>query len=338
MAFVKGKLAIEDKFQVQGVTLGKLIVEAISSRPHSPAHITLGHFEVVDKVDTFPLSPSFSPEAKKFIAVTDIPHLADKRKEFLPLSPTHLFLLNTLWKCSDCGGELARVQAGLQCRQCGKPPADAEQALIGFVSRYDLCSLKPHVYLNDSVIEAYLQLLATRNKRLGLPRVTAFSTQFHTHFTSGPNGFAKVKRDGGRRADVFAEYDMVFVPINVQDAHWMLGVINFAKERIEFYDSLGSTGEGYLRTLLQYLRLKDVENGREGKSRLSWLTRPEKEIFFSLGAKVPLQKGNDCGVFVCKYANVLAQGFPLRPAPFTADHMQYFRRRMVIELCCGAIL
>lgn len=37
----------------------------------------------------------------------------------------------------------------------------------------------------------------------------------------------------------------------------------------------------------------------------------------------------DCGVFSLKYADYLSQGLPLG---FTAEHMPYFRRRMVLEI------
>ena len=45
---------------------------------------------------------------------------------------------------------------------------------------------------------------------------------------------------------------------------------------------------------------------------------------------IPLQRNNyDCGLFVLKYAQYLAHN---EPFDFSQDDMDYFRRRMVIEI------
>ena len=89
----------------------------------------------------------------------------------------------------------------LRCSECDDMPDDS-QVLIGFLTLNDLSSLQPNTFVNDSVIEAYLQLLADRSSRWAsrhfpVPRVGFFSTQFYAHLCIG--GYAKVRREGGRR-------------------------------------------------------------------------------------------------------------------------------------------
>lgn len=41
--------------------------------------------------------------------------------------------------------------------------------------------------------------------------------------------------------DIF-ELDQFLVPINVSNAHWVCASVNFAKKRIEYFDSLNDSG------------------------------------------------------------------------------------------------
>ena len=52
------------------------------------------------------------------------------------------------------------------------------------------------------------------------------------------------------RIDLFAVYDLIFIPINQNDIHWTLAVINLRNKQLEFYDSMGKFG---LRFLNKYV-------------------------------------------------------------------------------------
>ncbi|KAG7173234.1 Sentrin-specific protease 1-like 2 [Homarus americanus] len=45
--------------------------------------------------------------------------------------------------------------------------------------------------------------------------------------------------------------------------------------------------------------------------------------------------GSDCGMFACKFAEYLSRNALIT---FDQQHMPYFRRRMVYEIVCGALL
>ncbi|CAN6230378.1 unnamed protein product [Urochloa humidicola] len=51
-----------------------------------------------------------------------------------------------------------------------------------------------------------------------------------------------------RRALDYLEHDMVFLPINVTETHWYLGVINSKRHEIQVLDSLGKIGRDDLKT------------------------------------------------------------------------------------------
>lgn len=52
--------------------------------------------------------------------------------------------------------------------------------------------------------------------------------------------------------------------------------------------------------------------------------------------KIPQQaNGSDCGVFSCMYAEFITRN---RPLIFKQRDMEYFRRRMIYEICTGKLL
>ena len=50
----------------------------------------------------------------------------------------------------------------------------------------------------------------------------------------------------GKPGGLFAEFDLIFVPINLCQVHWTLAVINVKEKRLEYYDSMGSQGQSVL--------------------------------------------------------------------------------------------
>jgi Ulp1 family protease len=231
----------------------------------------------------------------------------------------------------------------LRCPACGDVP-NADEPLVGFLTRGDLNSLQPDRYVNDAIIEAYLHLLADRNARWRaaghtVPRVAAFSTQFYVHLC-GPLGYEKVRREGGRRLDLFGACDQVLVPINRVHHHWSLAVVNVAAQRLEYYDSLGHRGTDVLLRVRDYLRRRSADARAAGLTAADWLDAPRRELFYRPGARVPRQVGPDCGVFVCLFADCVAHGVPLAtdPPPFDCAFPGRVRRRLALQLLCGCAL
>jgi len=95
--------------------------------------------------------------------------------------------------------------------------------------------------------------------------------------------------------DIF-NLDKVFMPINIKDTHWSLGVIFVKEKRIQYYDSLGWDGTYYLRVLHEYI--KDEWRCKKGtEMKLSGWTLVNTTM------DTPKQgNGFDCGVFIMMFA------------------------------------
>ncbi|ORX66717.1 cysteine proteinase [Linderina pennispora] len=101
------------------------------------------------------------------------------------------------------------------------------------------------------VINFYMLLI---NKRSGsnpkLPKVHAFSSFFFNMLDG--SGYARVRR-WTRRINLF-EKDMVVVPVNIDNRHWVCMVIDFRSKCITYYDSMLSGDYRRRDVLLNYLR------------------------------------------------------------------------------------
>ncbi|KAM6304959.1 sentrin-specific protease 2 [Aegotheles albertisi] len=187
------------------------------------------------------------------------------------------------------------------------------------VTREDIGTLENFCWLNDEVINFYMNLLMERSKKEGYPSVHVFSTFFYPKLISG--GHKAVGR-WTKAVDIFKQ-DLIFVPIHLS-MHWTLGVIDVRRKSIRYLDSLGQKGNKICETLFKYLQ----EESRQ-KRNLD-LAASEWTLFSTEPHEIPQQQnGSDCGVFMCKYADYISRD---KPMAFTQNHMPYFRKRMVWEI------
>eukprot|EP00817_Percolomonadidae_sp_ATCC50343_P005812 CAMPEP_0117419814 /NCGR_PEP_ID=MMETSP0758-20121206/1295_1 /TAXON_ID=63605 /ORGANISM="Percolomonas cosmopolitus, Strain AE-1 (ATCC 50343)" /LENGTH=367 /DNA_ID=CAMNT_0005201093 /DNA_START=638 /DNA_END=1737 /DNA_ORIENTATION=+ len=178
------------------------------------------------------------------------------------------------------------------------------------LTRRVFACLKSGQWLNDEIINFYMQLLG---KRKTLSKNYFFNTFFYTKL--GRSGYAGVKR-WTRKFDLFS-YDKIFVPIH-QSAHWTLAVINLRDKRFEYYDSLGGFGDRVISDLADYME-------EEWKDKKGGGTSPTHHFtHYQPSSEVPQQSNShDCGVFTCQFANFVSQDFPLT---FSMSNMAYYRR------------
>uniref|UniRef100_A0A8C2P7S2 Ubiquitin-like protease family profile domain-containing protein n=1 Tax=Capra hircus TaxID=9925 RepID=A0A8C2P7S2_CAPHI len=87
------------------------------------------------------------------------------------------------------------------------------------ITRGDIQTLRNYHWLNDEVINFYMNLLVERNKRQGYPALYAFSTFFYPKLKSG--GYQAVKR-WTKGVSLF-EQELILVPIH-RKVHWSLVV------------------------------------------------------------------------------------------------------------------
>ncbi|KAF8392596.1 hypothetical protein HHK36_022941 [Tetracentron sinense] len=187
--------------------------------------------------------------------------------------------------------------------------------------------LRPHGWLNDEVINVYLELLKEREQRepKKFLKCHFFNTFFYKKLISGSNGydFKAVRRWTTQRKIGYdlLECDKIFVPVH-KEIHWCLAVINIKDEKFQYLDSFKGKDTQVLKVLARYFvnEVKD-KSGKEININ-SW----KREYVDNL----PDQKnGWDCGMFMVKYADFYSRGLGLC---FKQEHMPYFRRRTAKEI------
>ena len=184
-------------------------------------------------------------------------------------------------------------------------------------------------WLNDESINEYLNLItahANKDSKGKTPRMHAFSTFFFTSLKTG--GYQKVAR-WAKRAKIagaaLLDVEKIFIPINPNQSHWTLAVIEPKIQRITHYNSFGGGSKAYLDLICEWLQ---GELG-EGFKNQDW------ELDFR--AQSPQQANNsDCGVFTVTTAKQIMLG--IDPMSYGAKDIPTQRKRMVAELVNGELL
>ncbi|XP_058723484.1 ubiquitin-like-specific protease ESD4 [Vicia villosa] len=187
--------------------------------------------------------------------------------------------------------------------------------------------LLPGAWLNDEVINLYLELLKERERRepKKFLKCHFFNTFFYKKLISGRDGYdyKSVRRWTSQRKlgyNLF-DCDKIFVPIH-QEIHWCLAVINKKDAKFQYLDSLKGKDNRVLKVLARYL----VDEVRDKTGKDIDVSTWEKEFVDDLPEQ---ENGFDCGVFMIKYADFYSRGLGLC---FNQEHMSYFRRRTAKEV------
>lgn len=235
------------------------------------------------------------------------------------------------------------------------------------VEAHDIAKLRPGQWLNDEVINFYGQLIQQRaNQAAPQPgdaspcwAVHVFSSFFWQNLTT--RGYAGVRR-WSRRVDLFTK-DVVLMPINLGQAHWVCAAIDLRLRRFAYYDSMGMPSPAVLQRLRAYLadELKD-------KHGLA-LYLDDWEDYCAGDTSPQQSNGYDCGVFAAQTLEQLSRRDPGVPYPprleagafaqradpqalallreeyageyawnFSQRDMPYLRRRMAYEIATKQLL
>ena len=240
------------------------------------------------------------------------------------------------------------------------------------VEAHDMAKLRPGKWLNDEVINFYGQLIQQRSNDADAEnarakhgpcafwRVHVFSSFFWQNLTT--RGYAGVRR-WSRRVDLFTK-DLVLMPINVGQAHWVCAAINLRLRRFEYYDSMGMPSPVVFERLRAYLQ-DEMRDKKHMELDLSDWTD-----FFADYTSPQQRNGYDCGVFAVQTLEQLSRRDPAVPYPaapldaasftrpadptdlallreeyagdyawnFAQENMPYLRRRMAFEICTKQLL
>ena len=209
------------------------------------------------------------------------------------------------------------------------------------ITRKDLDTLRGTNWLNDEIINFYMEMIVERsknNKKEKYPNISndwanvyAMNTFFLPKLRT--KGYSAVKR-WTRKVDIFS-FDKILVPVHLDWpglepplGHWCLAIIDLKKKGIYFYDSRGSNNNDILNKLLEYLRQEHMD-----KKKIDFDTSGfELENVKNIPGQT--QEG-DCGMFTLKYAEYLSRNASIT---FTQEDMPHFRRRIVYEIVNNKVI
>uniref|UniRef100_H2Y7Z9 Ubiquitin-like protease family profile domain-containing protein n=1 Tax=Ciona savignyi TaxID=51511 RepID=H2Y7Z9_CIOSA len=194
------------------------------------------------------------------------------------------------------------------------------------MTREHIMSLAGLNWLNDEIINFYMELIASRSaSNPNLPSCHAMNTFFYPKLKS--QGYKSVRR-WTKRVDIFSK-DVLFYPIHL-GVHWTLAVVRLNEKRLEYYDSMGATNDECLEILKSYLVDEHLDKKKAGFDVSDWkcCNMPPSEI--------PQQmNGSDCGVFTCSFAEHISRNSTLT---FRQNDMPSIRRIMVWEIMNGQMM
>jgi hypothetical protein len=178
-------------------------------------------------------------------------------------------------------------------------------------------------WLNDEVMNFYLELIVERSKRNRLPgavvaasqrdAIHCFSSFFFTKLLSGGSYLHKNVARWSRSAKIdVAKLDKLIAPVHVGQNHWCCAIANIRFRRLEYYDSLGGRNEVAMESLRRYVADEVAAHHPELVKDMNVLSWP---ILQPRRGEVPQQNnGSDCGVFSLQFANYASEN---RPFDFT---------------------
>jgi len=209
------------------------------------------------------------------------------------------------------------------------PPSPTAKFRVA-VKEHDLEYLEPEEFLNDTIIDFYLQWFYREQVfKENWPKFHVFSSFFYTRLAKDKD-CSKVVRWA---SDIFQK-DYLFIPINLS-LHWTLAVVCYANRVgkpeeddeeedkpqpcILYLDSLGGSGRGCAKHIYRYLNEmkslaldpKDTDTAEfDGpKKSLPKNIKFDTKSMPTKNAKVPSQDNSyDCGLFVLTFAAKLLQG------------------------------
>jgi Ulp1 family protease len=204
------------------------------------------------------------------------------------------------------------------------------------MTRTKFRDLRPRTWLNDEIINFYMCLLMERDEKLSDESVNAVrrtSHYFNSFFmckllTECGYNYGAVKR-WSKKFDVF-EKDKIFIPINILNTHWTLGVVYVQKKEIAYYDSMSGNGRQYLRALLRWLQDEAKEKKGITLDVSDWTLIDSHD-----GEDVPQQHNKfDCGAFTTICADYISDDLPL---VYSQEEMPSIRAKIGAAILRGVI-
>jgi sentrin-specific protease 1 len=209
--------------------------------------------------------------------------------------------------------------------------------------RSDMRTLRPREWLNDNIVNFYIELIKEREPEGLLIWNTFFYARLHADTVvddavaedgRGYN-YSNVRRWTLRPEEInIMERDLILVPINYEQYHWALVALWPSSRRICYMDSLSDTvpslarkGAEAVEKVLRWVADDTGDKGYQSQEDVNAWTQIDPP------PGLPQQSnGCDCGAFLLMYMEYVSLGLGW-DMNFTQEHMGEFRRRIA-----GAIM
>lgn len=240
----------------------------------------------------------------------------------------------------------------------------------------DMKRLGAEQWLNDEVINAYVTLINDRNRtifgsnRVGkngsgssddigrknnppkdVPRTLMLNTFFFPRVANSGYDYNGVRRWTKRTGVDVLDYDLILVPVNLGNKHWVLGAIDMNNKMFMYLDSQKKRDKNNVMSTLQRWLYDEIfdKHGDEVSIRLNvmkWNNVVNQYVVRRTGVlpremeseseivgrmeNVPMQTdGGSCGVFMSKTADSLSLGITVY---CLQSHISLIRSRMALDL------
>jgi len=201
------------------------------------------------------------------------------------------------------------------------------------IQQKDLVRLIPPEWLNDQLINFYMEMLAVRDDDLcqkftGRKKSLFIPTQFMgkmmpTKDKYEPDEVARWLQ----KSDIFS-MNKLYLPINVTNTHWVLAVVYMERKEIHFLDSLRGNGKKYMEGILQWIegRAGGTSNFNSAEWKLKSIDNNSRQF-----------NGYDCAMFVLLYADFLSDDLPITSSSFIEADIPFFRQKLACDILRGSL-
>jgi len=230
--------------------------------------------------------------------------------------------------------------------------------------------LRRSEWLTDEIINYYFQLLQQYRRRGGV-KIFSWSSFFWTKLSSNEKllyNFNGVKNWTTRKEiDLFdsTKVEVILIPLNIDKAHWALGVVDMRNRTTHYLDSLdrGIDFDIFHEYMGRYMedewkrRREQAGSIQTGTSQVTDLSSSDDDVvnlaaqkfrpFNSVSSPpdLPLQQnGNDCGIFVSLFGLAIASGIPIeklgeyKRSIFSVENILNARKRVLSDIVRGEIV
>ena len=192
---------------------------------------------------------------------------------------------------------------------------------------------EPNPWANDNIMNIYgegLAFLGARNKRTFVCSSFLYAKLIQKSYTydKSVQGYFRLM---GERFDPFS-YEYLLIPVNLDQTHWVLGVVNMRAHTVAVLDSLNKDEDDTKlnrqepAVAAHIIRLMgDAFRHSTGKA----LPQPFVHVLAPLNLSRQTN-GNDCAIFVCAYMTCLLYGIPPCAEVFKQKNMLLWRLKIAV--------